>query len=171
MRWTVCGVFVSTVLAAQPAAAQDATRVRAVDLGIRPLIARGLERSATFRELVRAIDSGDSYVYVKEGSCGPGVRACLVSVTSAESVRFVWVKVDVRTVDAELISLVGHELRHALEVIDEPTVRDDSAMAFLYERIGTHGAGGSIETRAAVVTGRRIRKELRDFERHATSVR
>ena len=89
------------------------------------------------------------------------------SVTSAKSARFVWVQVDVRTVDAELISLVGHELCHALEVIEEPTVRDNGAMIFLYKRIGAHGAGSTIDTTAAITAGRRIRKELRDSERRA----
>lgn len=155
------------MLAAHPGVAQEATHVRAVDPVIGPLIARGIERSATFRGLVRAIDSSDSYVYVKKGSCGPSVRACLVAVASAESARFVWLKVDLRTADAELISRMGHELRHALEVIEEPTVRDNGSMFFLYKRIGTHMAGSTIETRAAMTAGRRIRKEVRDFERRA----
>jgi hypothetical protein len=165
VRWTVWGVFVSAMLAAQPGGAQHATHVRAVDPVIGPLIARGVEHSATFRDLVRAIDSSDSYVYVKEGSCGPSVRACVVAVTPAESARFVWLKVDVRTADAELISRVGHELRHALEIIEAPTVRDNGSMFFLYKRIGTHVVGSTIETRAAIVAGRKIRKELRDSAR------
>jgi hypothetical protein len=162
---------VLTLLFAHPGAAQNGTHVRAVDPTIRPLIAHGVERSTTFRELVRAIDSTDSYVYVKNGSCGSSVRACLVSVTSAGPARLVWVHVDMRTVDTELISLVGHELRHALEVIEEPAVRDNDSMFFLYKRIGAHAAGSTIETRAALVTAGRIRKELRDFERRSTSVR
>jgi hypothetical protein len=90
-----------------------------------------------------------------------------VAVTSAESARFVWLKVDLRTADAELISRMGHELRHALEVIEEPTVRDNGSMFFLYKRIGMHMAGSTIETRAAMTAGRKIRHELRDFERRA----
>ena len=61
---------------------------------------------------------------------------------------------------------MGHELRHALEVIEQSTVRDNGSMFFLYKRIGTHMAG-TIETRAAMTAGRKIRKELRDFERRA----
>jgi len=53
------------MLAAHPGVAQEATHVRAVDPVIGPLIARGIERSATFRGLVRAIDSSDSYLYMK----------------------------------------------------------------------------------------------------------
>ena len=164
MRWTPWSVFGLAILSARPGVAQDATHVRAVDPVIGPLIARGIEHSATFRELVAAIDASDSYVYVKKGSCSPSVRSCLVAVTAAESARFVWLKVDVTTGDADLISRIGHELRHALEVIEEPTVRDNGSMFFLYKRIGTHGAGSTIETTAAMAAGQRIRKELRDFE-------
>jgi hypothetical protein len=167
MRWTALSVFGLTVLAAQPGAAQDTTHVRAVDPAIGPLITRGIEHSVTFRQLVAAIDASDSYVYVKEGSCGRSVRACLVAVTAAHSARFVWVKVDVRRADAELIGRIGHELRHALEVIEQPTVRDNDSVFFLYNRIGTHVAGSTIETNAAVAAGHRIRKELDDFERPA----
>ena len=46
-------------------------------------------------------------------------RYC-AAVTAAEPARFVWVKVDVGAADAELISRIGHELRHALEVIEQP---------------------------------------------------
>jgi hypothetical protein len=165
MRWTVWSVCGLAILAARPGAAQEATHVRAVDPVIGPLIARGIEHSPTFRELVAAIDASDSYVYVKEGACSPSVRSCLVAVTGTESARFVWVKVDVRAADAELISRIGHELRHALEVIDEPTVRDNGSMFFLYKRIGTHAAGSTIETKAAMAAARTIRKELRHSER------
>src|SRR5262245_42387970 len=155
------------MLAAHPVAAQDGAHVRAVDPVISPLIARGIERSATFRELVRAIDSSDSYVYVKEGRCGASARACLAGVTAAGSTRFVWVKVDLRTADTEVISRIGHELRHTLEVIEDHTVRNNGSAFFLYTRIGTHAVGSAIETTAAIATDRRIRKELRDFERRA----
>jgi hypothetical protein len=167
MRWPFCSVFSLTMLAAQAGAAQDARHVRAVDPVIGPLIARGVAHSATFRELVAAIDASDSYVYVQEGSCRRGVRACLVAVTAAESARFVWVKVDVQRADAELIGRIGHELRHAIEVIEQPNVRDNDSMFFLYNRIGTHVAGSTIETNAAMAADHRIRKELRDFDRHA----
>jgi hypothetical protein len=111
VRWTVCGLFVAAMLAAQPGVAQDAAHVRAVDPVIGRLIARGIEHSATFRELVAAIDTSDSYVYVKAGACGRSVRACLVPVTATESARFVWVNVDVRRADAESIGHIGHGSR------------------------------------------------------------
>ena len=85
-------VFGLMIFAAHPAAAQDATHVRAVSPVVGPLIARGIEHSATLRGLVAAIDASDSDVYVEEGSCSPSVRTCLAAVTATESARFIWVK-------------------------------------------------------------------------------
>jgi hypothetical protein len=165
MRWTVCGLVVWTMVAAYPSAAQDAPHVRSVDPVISRLIVRGIERSATFRELVAAVDASDGYVYVKRGDCGPGVSSCFVAVTEAGSARFLWVKVNSRKMDDDLVSFIGHELRHTLEVIEQPAVRSNGDTYFLYERIGTHSTMDTIETRAAVEAGWKIRKELLAYER------
>ena len=123
-----------------------------VDPVIGGLIARGIGRSPTFRELVAAINASDSYVYVKKGDCGAGVHSCFIAVTDSGLARFLWVKVNSRKMDDGLVSLIGHELRHTLEVIDEPAVRSNGANDFFYGRIGTHLTIGTIETRGAVVT-------------------
>jgi hypothetical protein len=168
MRWTVFGLLVLTTLAAQPSAAQDATHVRSVDPVISRLIERGIARSPTFHDLVSAINASDSYVYVKKGDCGPGIQACFIAVSDAGSERFLWVKVNSRKIDDGLVSLIGHELRHTLEVIEQPAVRSNGAVYFLYGRIGTHSTVGTIETRAAVEAGWKIREELRAYERRAS---
>jgi hypothetical protein len=168
MRWTVWGVLGVTMLAARPSSAQDSTHVRSAEPAIRHLIARGLERSATFRELVAAIDASDSYVYVKTGDCGAGVHVCFIAVTDAGSVRFLWVKVNSRKSDDDtLVSLIGHELRHTLEVIEQRAVRSNGDRYFFYERVGTHSTIGTIETRAAVDAGKNIQKEVLMYERRA----
>src|SRR6188508_2887004 len=66
-----------------------------------PLIARaiadGLERSTTFRSLSNAIDATDGVVYVLEGKCGQGVRACLhMSIELAGANRLLRVLVNPR---------------------------------------------------------------------------
>jgi hypothetical protein len=61
----------------------------------------------------------------------------------------------------ELIALIGHELRHALEVAQVPDVRDESALVRLYERIGQRSVKGhEYDTNAAQDAGRAVRKEL-----------
>ena len=150
---------------ARPDPAPESTHVRTLDPVISRLIARGLERSATFRELVTAINGSDSYVYIKRGDCGAGVRTCFVAVIDSGSGRFLWVKVNSRKMDDSLVSLIGHELRHTIEVIQEPAVRNNSDLYFLYGRIGTHSTVGTIETRAAVDAGERVWKDMVVYER------
>ena len=141
--------------------------MRAVDPAISQLIARGMERSVTFRELVTAINSSDGYVYIKKGDCGAGVRGCFVAVTDAGFVRYLWVKVSSRRMDDRLVSVIAHELRHTLEVIEERAVRDNDDVYFLYERIGTHSRVDTIETKAAVDAGNKVDSEIRAFARRA----
>jgi hypothetical protein len=160
-------MFGLTILVGQAGAAQDATHVRSVDPVLNQLIARGIERSATFRELVAAIDASDSYVYVKRGKCGAGVRTCFMAVIDAGSVRFLWVNVNSRKPDDSLVSSIGHELRHTLEVIEQPAVRSNGEKYFLYGCIGTHSTANTIETRAAVEAGSKIQKEIFAYERRA----
>jgi len=170
MRWTVYALFVLAIFAATPGAAQDATHihVRSLEPAINQLIARGLERSATFGALVAAIDASDSYVYIRSGDCRGGVRSCFVAVTGAESTRFLWVEINTRKTDASVVSWIGHELRHALEVIEQPAVRNNVDIFFFYQRIGTHSLSNTLETRAAVEAGTKIRQEVIAYERHRT---
>ena len=166
MRWTVWGVVGVTMLAALPGAAQDATHVRSVHPDINRLITSGVVRSATFRELVRAIDASDSYVYLRKGSCRVSVPTCFIGLSDAGSARFLWVMVDARRSDMELIVLIGHELRHALEVIEQPAIRDNADFSFFYRRSIPHWIGAdTIETHAAIEAGRKIREEVLTYER------
>ena len=143
--------------------------VRSSSPAIAALIQQATERSATFRHLVETIQESDSYVYVNEGECGHGVRACFVTVSKAGSNRFMFVKVDTRKADWDLMGSIGHELRHTIEVIGNASVTSSTAMYFFYEQIGTHGTTGAHETQAATDAGNTVRSEVRKFNREAKS--
>ena len=134
------------------------------------LIEQATERSATFRQLVETINHSAAIVYVQEGDCGHGVRACVRSVSAAGPYRLLWVHVDTRKqVDSHVMASIGHELRHAIEVIDDPSVTNNSAMFFLYQRIGSQGTEqGAVETGAAVAAGEAVRSEVRAFDQLLT---
>jgi len=144
--------------------ADDASigRVRSTSLAITALIREAGERSKTFRGLVAAINASDGIVYVEEGICGHGVRACLVTVIAAGSNRILRVKVDTRkAADSNLMWLIGHELRHTLEVLSDRTVKSQVDMYFLYGQTGRQQNGGrAFETAAATEAGEAIRAEL-----------
>jgi hypothetical protein len=136
---------------------------------INAAIESAIERSATFRDLVAEINASDSWVFVNEGDCGHGVRACFASVHSSGSYRFMFILIDPRKRGDDLIVSIGHELRHTIEVIAEPTVRSDNAKFFLYERIGRRGSSGERETVAAMDAGNAVRSEITRFNRQAKS--
>jgi hypothetical protein len=163
-----------TVLAAASAAGADPVespampRVRSSSPAIAGLIRKAVERSATFRALVDRINASDGIVYVEEGRCGHGVRACLVTVVTAGANRMLWVKVDTRKADWDLMGSIGHELRHTLEVLDEASVRSNVDMYFFDSRVGLRGtAGSAFETMAAVDAGDAVRAEIRKSARTA----
>ena len=104
-------------------------------------IAEGRERSTTFRGLIDAIDATDGVVYVLEGKCGQGVRACLhMSVELSGANRLLRVLVNPRRAPGcELIGSIGHELQHALEALRNPRIRNGFAMSSFFHQIGPEG--------------------------------
>ena len=140
------------------------SRVRSHHPGIASLIERAAERSKTFRGLVATINTSNGIVYVEEGQCGRhGVKSCVETVTQAAANRILVVKVDIRHADGELMGLIGHELRHAIEILGEPTVVDAVSMYFLYQRIGRLGTYTAFETQAAVQAGHAVRAEVSKY--------
>lgn len=143
---TVAGMAMVGMLAVgRPATADDTgaasiapdttpmSRVRGGDPTITAVMREAAEQSATFRGLVEAINASDGIVYVHAGECGHGVRACLAAVTAAGANRILRVKVDTRKkAPADLMSSIGHELQHAVEVLSVPTVTNNAAMFLFY---------------------------------------
>jgi hypothetical protein len=171
-RLTLTAAFVVILAgpAVRPAAAQTPgmTRVRSSHPSIAALIIEGRERSTTFRRLVDTIDATDGIVYIEEGTCFHSVRACLMmTVTVAGSNRILRVLVNTRTAEWDLIGSIGHEMRHAVEVLSDPHVKDNSAIYFFYQRQSSSGRA-AFETDAAVQAGLDVRAEVR---RHQSTER
>ncbi len=144
--------------------------VRSSSPVISAAIHEAMERSATFRALVATIDASDSYVFVNEGECGHGVRACFTNVRSSGSNRFMFVRIVPRgKTDCDLMGSIGHELRHTIEVIGQRSVRTDAERFFFYQRIGMLTVGGTRETLAAMDAGNTVRSEVIKFNRQAKS--
>jgi hypothetical protein len=140
----------------------EGSRVRAEDPGLAAMIREATGQSSTFRHLVDAIDGSDGIVYVIRGRCRNRVRACLLLwMGVAGQNRILRVIVDERTRPGlELIASIAHELRHALEVLGEPGVRNGFAMLELYKRNGAI-RGTTFETQAAIESGDAVYNELK----------
>jgi hypothetical protein len=139
--------------------------VRSSNPEIGTLIVLATEQSATFRGMVETINASGSLVYVEKGACGSRVRACLIDVTLAGAYRILWVKVDTRKADWDLMGSIGHELRHSIEVLGALAVTSRAAMYFFYTREGSIGSSGAFETTAAIHAGMAVRDEVRKFRK------
>src|SRR5215510_14353455 len=135
-------------------------RVRSSVPRIVDLLSEASMRSKTFRELVASIENTDGIVYVEPGSCRHGVRACLsLSVTAGGGYRILRVMVDLATDMVALMATIGHELRHALEILTHPTVRTTEQAYMFYSREAATSRD-VFETRAAIQTGLAVEQEI-----------
>jgi hypothetical protein len=166
MLW-LAPVLLSTTLTAAPdptslLSAPD-RRVRSTDRHIIELLHKGVARSKTFAQLVTALNTTDVIVYIERTPTLPTTLAGrLLLLPMARNQRYLRIQVRSDLSPFELIALIGHELRHALEIAQNPTVRDESAMLALYRRIGQPSTGAlhTYDTQAAQSAGRRVRMEL-----------
>ena len=137
-------------------------RVRAADARVQGYLAAGLQRSATFARLLAAVNASDVIVYVERVMALPHDtlgRLTIVPVANGQRYLRIQIRSDLATTEA--IALIGHEMRHALEVAEAPAVRDSDGMIKLYRAIG-HSSGGDhvYDTTAAQDAGRQVRREL-----------
>jgi hypothetical protein len=138
-------------------------RVRTTDRHILSLLMQGTQRSGTFASLVEAISQTDVIVYIESViHLPPSLSGRLLLLPRAAGQRYLRIQVSTHGVAVnDLISTIGHELRHALEVAASPDVLDQKGLERLYQQIGRASTGvHSYDTTAAEVTGRLVRAEL-----------
>ena len=151
------GVILAILIAAAP----TCPHVRANgDPAVASLIEEASRVSATFRQLVAAIDHSNGLVYVEPGQCGHGVHACLtLSVKVAGPHRILRILLDLHRELSELIGSLGHELQHALEVLSNVRLTTTQAAYLFFAQIAPT-ASGRFETDDAIRTGLQVEREV-----------
>jgi hypothetical protein len=149
------------ILAILIAAASTCPHVRANgDPAVASLIEEAARASATFRQLVAAIDGTNGLVYVEPGECRHGVHACLtLSVKVAGPHRILRILLDLHREVSQLIGALGHELQHALEVLSDVRLTTTEAAYLFYARIAPT-ANGRFETDDAIRAGLQVEREV-----------
>ena len=136
-------------------------RIRSSSAKLASLISEAKERSPTFSALVTAIEATDGIVFVQDGRCRQGRQACLTwRVTLAGPYRMLFVRLDARKSDLDLMASAGHELRHALEVLADASLRSTEAIHFFYMRGLSPESFRTAETAAAEATGNAVFLEV-----------
>lgn len=142
--------------------------VRASDARIENLIREGCGKSATLRALVQELQSSNWIVFVQSGSCPiPGISGCLLHrVGTFQHHKYLRIII-ARTApsDAEAIATIGHELQHAVEVVQSRHIENGFNIRDLYRRIGYVArrtpAAEIYETAAAARARMNVLAELR----------
>jgi len=144
------------------AALDSPTRhVRTADRVMRKLLKTGFHDSPTFAALMARLEQSDVIVYLEDVPRLPGaLEGRLVIMPLAHGFRYVRVQVAQRGAPADTIAIIGHELRHAVEVAEAPDVHSEADLAALYRRIGINRGNNLFDTTAAQETGRRVWREL-----------
>jgi hypothetical protein len=158
-------VLLLTLVGPQPTAAQSNQHLRVLDRDLKLLLERGLAQSPTLNTLVAEVEATPLLVFVECSLRLPsGVGARTNFVTSVDSTRLVRVAVDCSLTNRWTISLLAHEIQHALEIGRHPQVVDVEAMESLYESIGfptmRDGSNRHFETDAAIAVQRAVHNEL-----------
>jgi hypothetical protein len=153
-----------TAFAANPAQGAD-EHIRTPSTVVATLIEHATERSGTFKQLVQAISASDGIVYIEEGECGNGRRSCFVNVTKAGPNRMLWVMLNVRGLDCDLMGLIGHELQHTVEVLQNTHVTSFATMYNFYSLEADPGRTFPFETIEAKRIGEAVRTEVRQKSR------
>ena len=121
----------------------------------------GIERSPTFRALVDTITRSDLIVYITaQFDMSVQLDGEIHLVTSVGNHRYMRILVRSELSPWDRCAMVAHELQHAREVADAPSVRDNATMDALYHEIGFGVGTDRHETDAARDVAIRVTQEL-----------
>jgi hypothetical protein len=138
-------------------------QVRILDCRLATAVAAAAGRSPMLNGLLNRIQHTDGLIFITPPPVTGQVTHLLGgfshNVSVAGSHRVLRIVVTGGSNDAE-ISIVGHELRHALEVLELSNATTEGQVDALYERIGWRTSGHTVETQAALDAGNTIAREL-----------
>ena len=151
--------LLAVLVAAPVLAGPENDRVRCLDAESRQLLDMVRTQSPTLRGMLERLEKSDMITFIRMAPMFDRLRATTRIVSAVGHTRFVLVSITTLAPEVDRVLLLGHELRHAVELADAPWVRDDAGMIEMYQRIGWRESARAFETNAAVDAGRRVREE------------
>ena len=138
-------------------------RVRTSHPRVAAALFAGVSRSRTFAALIDALDRSNVIAYVELVQELPrAARGRLILATKIKEQRYVRIQLRFLLGHDEMISVLGHELQHALEIAQAPEVTDNARMRKFYQRTGAGMSDGfGFDTAAARIAGDQVRRELK----------
>ena len=129
-----------------------------------------VNESPTFRAIVERLAASDLIVYVTRGSLYGAAEAATQLLSTTGGYRYVRVTLEIDPEADVGVAMLGHELRHALELADAPWVMDDGQPCVsLYQRDRlsepARRRGAATTREDAVTAGQQVLLELRGTAR------
>ena len=136
-------------------------RIRSADGAVRQAIDQGLERSATFRALVTAVQASSAVVYITRVPYLPGnMEGCVpLETDGASGYRYIRMSIRSGLTQERMTVVIGHELQHVLENLGAAAAGSEPAQSKLANMIPV--TSSQYETQTALAVGQRIAAELR----------
>ena len=137
-------------------------RVRPDDGRSAAMVLEGMERSATLRALIDALETRDVIIYIQMQPMLKGRLAGSVTwVTAAGRFRYIRLSWSPDLSASAAIATLGHELQHALEIANEPSIVSAETLETFYRSNGiSMRAHNGWDTLAARDRGDIVRKEI-----------
>jgi len=162
-----CAVF---AIAVAPARAEDPwtppPHVRPQTSDARDLLADAAARSSLVRAMVDRLEHSDVVVYIRHRQFNDSQLNGWIGVLSViAGRRYLVIELACGRIKFEQMATLGHELHHALEIADEPSIVDARTLAAYYSRVGINtgdhaGGGRTFETVAAQQAGLQVRRDV-----------
>lgn len=167
-RRTLALAIAGFLLLAAPAFAHDdADRPPHVrpERGMQRLVDEAARRAPAIREWLDRLEELDVTVYIRAKAFTQSDLEGRVALLSAGgSHRYLVIELACGRSELSQMAALGHELFHAIEIAEEPSVVNPGTLAALYSRIGiqTGDSRGrrTFETDGAAAAGDRARRQL-----------
>src|SRR5262245_18512370 len=161
-----------------PAIWDGGPRVRTYDERSATILLDGIRRSETFRAVIEALEHRDLIVYVQiQPSLKSRLAGMMTWLCATKRFRYVRVGLSPELRGDAAIATLGHELQHALEVANAPSIVDTRSLHAHYQQVGismrSHNNGWDTEAarqigddvrRDLAVTGASAFEAVRDFD-------
>ena len=139
-------------------------RVRPADAEMREIVRIGRDLSPSLKALMTRVEATDVVVYLKCKRLSSRVDGQLTFLSAVAGLRYVLVEIACDRGELRRLSTLGHELQHALEIAEWPSIVDEASLgrafaAFGFQRERTSTAR-TFDTAAAVAAGEQVWKEI-----------
>jgi hypothetical protein len=146
--------------------------VRILDCRLAAAVANAAgTRSMSLKDLLDRVERTNGLVYVAAPPIsGPATRllgGLSHRVSAAGPYRVLTIVVSGKVDDAT-IATVGHELRHALELLELSAATNEADVDAFFNGIGWHTSERTVETQAAMDAGNAVARELKTSRRSVT---